>query len=381
MHAVPTALQARSALTPALSQGESRRTRRAFSLTELLVVIGIIVLLVGLLLVALSKVKEKSERTRTESIMQGFANACAAFQADNEGKLPGVIPDEVILNNPGGNGGPAISSTANALLHLLGGYRVMGPFDQSGGQVDVDYLAYRTAAAATNSDHEITFGGTGWKIIVDTRKIGEGPVINGKPRAPYLTLKGNETGISAGLLSNTGDNDLPELIDAWGQPIIYVRRVREKGPLLRDSNAGTSSPQYLLGGVAAYIGWPLNSASDVYSTALTIGELQADQIHTGTNTMGSLFTAGTPDQRNRVFAFLLRHPGVSPKASNADELLYGSPRGTMMLFSAGPDGVFYSAVNGAGSTSAPVTDLTTAQYLNNARVWDEYDDIVVFAGG
>jgi hypothetical protein len=292
-----------------------------------------------------------------------------------------VIPDEVILNNPGGNGYPLISSTANALLHLLGGYRVVSPFDQAGGQVDTDYNAYMTAANSTNSDREITFGGTGWKIIVDTRKIGEGPVINGKPRAPYLTLKGNETGTCAGVLSNTGTNDLPELIDAWGQPIIFVRRVREKGPIAGPSNSGSIRPQFELGGVAAYLGWPENNTGSVLSGPVRVGELQQCQVQDsaecGSNY--SMLTADTPDQRYQTFAFLVRHPGVSPQASNAAELLLGSPRGTMLLLSAGPDGVFYSTVQGAGSGAAPVTNVT--QYANNPKVWDEYDDIIVFAGG
>jgi type II secretory pathway pseudopilin PulG len=382
MHAVETKFTRPSALTPTLSRRKSQASHRAFSLTELLVVIGIIVLLVGILLVALQAVKVKADETRTRSIMDGFANACMAFQNDHDGKLPGVIPDEVIMANPQG-GPPQISSTANALLSLLGGYRVMSPFDPTGGQVDVDYQAFMAAAVSTNSMHEINFGASGWKLVVDLRKIGEGPVVNGKPHAPYLTLKGDETGFCPGLPTNFDEDDrigLPELIDAWGQPIIYIRRVRDKGPLAHDANAATVQPQFLLAGVAAYLGWPQDLSGGVVGP-VEIGELQLDQVHGGSNPKGSILTADTPEQRFQTFAFLVRHAGVSPTITAEADVLYGSPRGSFVLISAGPDGIFYSATDGAGSQSAPVSDLIDQVYWDNPKVIEEYDDVIVFAGG
>lgn len=317
------------------------RLRTGFSLTELLVVIGIIVLLVGILLVALGKVQEKARRTQTESTMQQFLNACTAFQAEND-RYPGVIPEVLLAGNPQG-----ISSTENALLDLLGGCRVLSPTDLSGGTADTVYQDYKTAATATSSMLEYlwpTASGQ-WSLVIDTRKIGEGPVINGKPRAPYFTPSSSELV----KLANPA-NDIPDLVDAWGQPILYLRQLRERGPLVAPAN-NTPAPQFLPGGLAPYVS----------STAL--GELAKDQV--------TLSILNTSPDSNLTLAKMLVHPALADQA-----------KGGICLISAGADGVYFSRLDGPGSQGAPIDDIVTnpAPENNNIKVVDDYDDVRVFGG-
>ncbi len=320
------------------------RPRMGFSLTELLVVIGIIALLVGILLVALGKVQAKARRTQTESVMQQVMNAANTFHEENL-RYPGVIPEVVLATSAA-----QISSTENMLLDLLGGFRVLQPTDiRTAGNAAFDsYEAFRLQATSTSSlVGPLTWATASgdWDLVIDTRKIGEGPVINGKPHAPYFTPGASD------IPKIGGHADLPDLADAWGQPILYLRQLRERGPLVAAPN-NAPAPQFLRGGLLMYI------------QATSLGELAKDQ-----STTSILNTA--PDV-NATLSRMLVHASIDNQA-----------KGGMCLISAGPDGVYYSRFDGPGTNSAPVDDIVTngTAEFNNIKVVNDYDDVRVFGGG
>lgn len=323
------------------------RRRAGFSLTELLVVIGIIALLTGLLMVALRGVGIKAKQTQTESTMRQVLNACTAFQGEN-GRLPGVIPENLL------NANQQITSTENVLLDLLGGFRVLGPTDLTGSAADIDYQNFKTQATATSSMVEMTWpvAGGQWSLVVDTRKIGEGPIVNGKPRAPYFTPGASELVKASYPPATNNANDpttlIPDLIDAWGQPILFIKQLRERGPLVALAN-NNPAPQFLRGGIVPYI----------QSTSL--GELAKDQT-----ALSILMTA--PDVQSTL-GRTLAHASIDNQA-----------RGTLCLISAGPDGVFFSRIDGPGNETTPVDDIISAGPNSNIKVVDDYDDIRVFGG-
>ncbi|HSZ58779.1 MAG TPA: type II secretion system protein [Tepidisphaeraceae bacterium] len=66
----------------------SRRARSAYTLLEVLVVIGIIALLVSILLAVLSKARETARRTACENNLQVIAKAILLYVNDNDGFFP-----------------------------------------------------------------------------------------------------------------------------------------------------------------------------------------------------------------------------------------------------------------------------------------------------
>lgn len=318
---------------------------RAFSMVELLVVIAIISVLAGILLVALKGVRERALATQTRATMQEFSKACDSFQIEH-GHYPGVIPEGILAANP------VISGTENALLHLMGGYRVLSPFDGPGGAAAMEYANYGNCGDNVRC---FAFGTPEWKLKVDVNRIGEGPVINGKPYAPYFTPKGDELRAINGQ-DNEIELPLPDLVDAWGQPVIYVRRSRTVGPLAFDINNPNILPQFMLG--------PM----DPYLQSTGLGDFGRDQQE------GSIISVAADP--SATFAQIIRHPSFGLP----DEPITGTARGAYVLISAGKDGVYFSITDGPGTATNKVENIVTGDF-GNPQVVKEYDDIRIFGGG
>ncbi len=342
----------------------SKTSPRGFSMTELLVVIGIIAILAGILLVAMGGVRTRAKTMQTLSTMTEFANACEQFQIEH-GQYPGVIPDTVLaaaLAAPE----PSISGTENALLHLMGGYQVTTPFGIDGADASL------APAWTENEGAGIICADYGdWKICVDINRIGEGPVINGKPYAPYYTPTESAVGVARGQWSQEGTDNLkfPDLLDAWGQPIVYVRQARTVGPLVGNSGAAPALPQPQF----------YYELFKPYVNSIKLGEMGKSQIDA---TDGSILTdIGNSGDHLLISAQMLRHPAFGPKP----DALNGTSRGGFVLLSAGPDGVYFSKADGPG---APKEGRRIGEdpsfpdfYDYGPDVFDDFDDVRVFGGG
>ncbi len=329
--------------------------RRGFTMTELLVVIGVIAVLEGILLAAMGGVRRKAMATTTVSTMTEFSKACDTFQLEH-GRYPGAIPENVIADTSIGPI-PAISSTENALLDLMGGYRILGPTTATPVDWDTDFACSPPQVVC----HTLSPGnGQGdWEIRVDINRLGEGPLLFGKPYSPYFTPSESQVGIAKGQVLTGAAGELPDLLDAWGQPIIFLRRARPSGPLVAMNTMAAPQPQFYTQGMMPY----------TRSTAL--GEFGKDQ-----DTLSILNTADDPDA---TFAQILRHPSLGNFGTDIFAQA-GTAQGAYILISAGPDGIYFSEQDGPGTPANPIDDIVTGDYDNPAIV-KEYDDIRIFGGG
>jgi prepilin-type N-terminal cleavage/methylation domain-containing protein len=342
--------------------------RRAFTLVELLVVVGIVALLTGLLLPALGQVIQRARAAQTRETMESFARACDAYYIEF-GEHPAVIPSSVlylgVTDNPSDPLVPQnlakLTQMENALLALMGGYRL---------ESDADYSAY--------TGTELVFNTTPpFRIKIDAARMGEGPMKNGRKYDAFFAPKGSELRRVGGKMNPatalplaSGEGLMPDLVDAWGAPIGYIAQMRTIGPMVRK---GTVAGQFERKQMIAYTG----------STAL--GEAGVDQTDTVKGSVLSTYSAaGLPSTESRrlTLAQLIRHPALeaagASNASDAERVYSGTARGKFFLFSAGPDGIFFSRSQVRTPDGQPMTDIISrTTNPNGPRVVELFDDIVV----
>ena len=117
--------RARTTIDARRGSRDPRRTRRAFTLVELLVVIGIIAALIGILLPVLSGVQARGRDLKCQSNIRQFLLAFQGYAAENKGSMPyGLyyVPENPANYGPGGGGDTRFVSWASQ----IGKYVVKG---------------------------------------------------------------------------------------------------------------------------------------------------------------------------------------------------------------------------------------------------------------
>ncbi|HCD29957.1 MAG TPA: hypothetical protein DEQ73_05075 [Phycisphaerales bacterium] len=327
--------------------------RRAFTLVELLVVIALIGVLAALLLSALSSAQQRARATQTTSTMEAFAAACETFFQDH-GQYPGVVPEALLAQDAEANDGiPRISSLENALYHMMGGYRILG--------VHPDYAQFNGYEMSFgNGNNEITV-----KFAINSELLGDGPLIGGRQYPSYFTPP---QGTLVKAFGQVGDEEnLVDVVDAWGQPLALLRRQRTVGVLPNNRSGNDGNPetwQFRTEGAAPYFEAGLSG----------LGELRKQQAFSNNAPTCILSQENTAFFEGNV-GRILANPAIREGVGNPNDL-YTQPRGSMLLLSAGADGVFFSSQDGPGSEDSPISNIFDA---TQAAI-GEYDDILRFIG-
>lgn len=225
-----------------------QRHRRAFTMTELLVVITLIILLLSLIVVAVNQAMRSAQRTNTQFLMNSISQALTQFKEDH-GYYPPVLDDNRnLVTAPDPFGGSyddqiqdwfSITTLAEYLIGWDG--RAADGYGIAPGEVPFAGIRSPGSDGAWNAT--LSFGGTpGTGALADRR-----PTFEGKVYGPYLEL--SDLRLMAGI-DGSGQlvfpGDVPDatfqgltkvIVDYWGEPVRFYRRPYPPGSIRQSYRA------------------------------------------------------------------------------------------------------------------------------------------------
>lgn len=253
-----------------------RNQRSAFTLVELLVVIGIIVLLIGILIPVVGRVRLSAQEADSRQQIAGLSAAIERYYNDFKA-YPGVFDNRLVRNDLadasdfGGPGGTFIVDAPNN-----------SNYDETVGALYTKLTGSENLTLALLGGLRLGTGSApgALQLIYDPADVGKGPIslntASPKRFAPYTdakdlswrTVNGRETGLYSDGTVDADDTLIPEFVDrfsAGGLPILYLR-ARPGAPGIVDEEPGPNSPnvsrQYNIRHILGYTRNQSGSASD-----------------------------------------------------------------------------------------------------------------------
>jgi prepilin-type N-terminal cleavage/methylation domain-containing protein len=335
--------------------GSDRNQDRAgFSLVEMLLVIAVIALLIGMLMPALSGARQTAIRVKTQSMLADLSNAAQRFGNDNSGRNPGYFSEALMGHSD--NNAIGMSAMENAMLDLGGSRAVLARADDPN-------------APAANPEAGIIIVGPSDQeenqVVVNLNLIGaEGAYYTPEQKffLPQLhdnTVNAQQRGSAAG----TGQALMPDVLDAWGNPLlawsqdpgaptslqltndadeVYTQIARVSSDGVGDLGDTTGPAWFYLDSNSAFLEAPSFGSSGI--------DMSADPLTGRASTIG----AGVADlERLRTLASLLASsnsyqldPSVDGlENANFEEVYPSRARGRFLVHSAGTDGIYLNSTD------------------------------------
>ncbi|PYK37562.1 MAG: hypothetical protein DME49_11065 [Verrucomicrobia bacterium] len=159
-------------LTHRLDAWHKRRHNTAFSLIELLVVIGVIIILAGLILSTVGYVQKKGARARAETEIAAISAACESYKADN-----GIYPRD-----------PTANTATDKLNAKTDGDPTSGATNPSGATYPpASLVLYRALSGDRTLDHAVS--ATDQNFNIDGTTLT--PPLTALPKA-YFAFRPNQ---------------------------------------------------------------------------------------------------------------------------------------------------------------------------------------------
>jgi prepilin-type N-terminal cleavage/methylation domain-containing protein/prepilin-type processing-associated H-X9-DG protein len=262
-----------------------RRTR-AFTLVELLVVIGIIAVLIGILLPALNKARRHAYQVQCAANMKSIATAILAYVNDNKGALPPAVVSD---SNTGGSNGDASNPYPDGWFwpaELMKRKYLTAPNLWENGDTSVMHYdrpsVFRCNEGLAPEDHDI-FAGT-----------------SAQTQGAYPADKKNSIPVCGAQITTRIDGQQPYAVATWyqlccvvtGDPSVLTGGSNDAPFLFYDSKANGKKPAPAgtqMGGQMATYGRKISS---IKNAAVLCMIAEAEYQFWVTN--GKSFTVATP---------------------------------------------------------------------------------------
>jgi len=369
----------------------TNRRRTGFTIIELLVVIGIIIILMGILLPVVKKVRYAAYTADTQNEISQISNACSQYYSTFHA-YPGPLPDSMIgtltsttspitassfqtysleLYTSGATPPYSLlgttytfTGTENLVLGLLGGLRIdtakgilaLAPTEVGLGPLNLNYNP--STGQFLNPGRTPSFLTTGSTYLMWCQGA-TGSVTQSTTYQPSLT----PNVFTDGSQTPANDSPIPEFVDRYPSPgplpILYLRaRIGAKG-IVSDGTTAVVDPstglpanyEYDIRDIAAYT---VPSASSFKkTTGIGLAGTISHNLQ-GVNSPAIVSTVGPPEILYNIKNNLPLNAGpyfynssIPPTDTSTDQNFNytGRPRAvdTFILISAGPDGIYGTA--------------------------------------
>jgi type II secretory pathway pseudopilin PulG len=210
------------------------RSAIGFTLVELLVVIGIIVLLIGILLPVVRGIKQSAYAASSGQQIARLTSAIESYYSDHRA-YPGPFSNDQIITGGSGTGaafptpigGERVTMSENAVLGLIGGLKLTN----AGIEYDPERIANRLGPMSLNA---VAPKGGHTYLEVSAAELSLASIP--KNTKPYQSETGGPVAT---------DSQVPEFLDAFPDSLpVLVYRARKGAPGVISNNNSPSALQY-----------------------------------------------------------------------------------------------------------------------------------------
>ncbi len=326
------------------------RTRRAFTLVELLVVVAIIAILIGILLPVLSNVRKGARRATTLTLMNSVSSGISAFQTDNQ-RLPGYFSPRQMGRADIADAG--FTSMQNALVELMGGIDTDCPANANSNlgspYINVGLRDPDEGNLSLCINIAEMGGNTGSNYV----SFGEsGATGGGRALAPFVERATDIPKMAS---------RMPTVIDPFGRPLVLWVPDAANGASdgFADIEVGDSYPR-------ARFYWNANA-----------GVLDSDTF----DEISLLHSSVAADARIASIEAVTGHPTFPEFPVNVNNPRPAQARGEFVLHSAGADAVFLERDDNTLDRAGYIVEgQDLGNRPANVKLISDFDDIILGGG-